>query len=118
MSYLLSSTTIRRPTAIKETNGTQFAQQKTLQGAVGRDYFGNNKRVWELTYNNVNQTDYATIKSIYDSYQLTGNTKTWQITETNYSVDSTDVHIDLQERGFSAKGTDYLSDFTLTLTEA
>jgi len=28
------------------------------------------------------------------------------------------VHIDLQERGFGVKGTDYISDFTLVLTEA
>lgn len=118
MGYILDSTTIRSPHSINETNGKQFAQQKALSGAVGRDFFGSNKRRWVLEYKNVNTTDYAIIKNIYDSYQSNASTKTWEITETNYTVSSTDVHIDLQERDFSVKGSDYLSDFTLVLTEA
>lgn len=100
-----------------EANSTQVAQQKTLQGTVGRDYFGSNKRVWTLNYENVNITDYSAIKTIYDSYLSTGTAKTWQITETNYTVASTSVHLDLLVREFRIKGNDYLSNFTLTLTE-
>lgn len=118
MSYLLSATSIRRPNSINERNLTQYAQQKALDGSVGRDYFGANKRVWTLEYANTNQTDYNTIKTIYTSHLTTGETKSWQITETNYSVSATQVHIDLLERDFTIKGTDYLSNFTLILTEA
>lgn len=118
MSYILDSVTIRRPHEIAEGNSTQVAQNRVLNGAISRDYFGSNKRVWELTYENVKKADYDTIKSIYDSYLSTGNTKTWEITETNYTISETDVHIDLVERGFRVKGSDYLSDFNLVLTEA
>lgn len=118
MAYVLSSTTIRRPSQFTETNNTQVAQNRTLSGSVTRDYFGDNKRVWVLDFTNVNKTDYDTIKTIYDSYLSTGATKTWEVTETNYTISSVNVHIDLLERGFSIKGSDYLSDFTLTLMEA
>lgn len=118
MAYVLDSTEIRSPSSINETNNTQTVQQRSLSGEVNRDIFGTNKRVWQLEYNNVNATDYNTIKTIYDSYLSTNATKTWAITETNYTVSSVNVHIDLSERGFRVKGTDYLSSFTLVLTEA
>lgn len=118
MAFVLSGTTIRAPYEVKETNSTQVAQNRTLSGAVSRDYFGSNKRVWELVYKNVKITDYATIKTIYDSYLSTGSTKTWAVTETNYTVASTNVHVDLQERDFNVRGSSYISDFTLILTEA
>lgn len=117
MAYLLSGTSIRRPSNFKETNATQAAQQQALNGTVSRDYFGSNKRIWTLDYQNVNSTDYATIKTIYTAYLSGPTVKTWQVTETNYTVSSVNVHIDLLERGFSVKGSDYLSDFTLILTE-
>lgn len=118
MAYVLNSTTIRRPSQFTESNNSQSAQNRTLDGSITRDYFGDNKRVWTLDFENVKKTDYDTIKTIYDSYLSTGSTKTWEVTETNYTISSTNVHIDLVERGFSIKGVDYLSDFTLTLTEA
>lgn len=118
MAYLLDSTTIRSPGSIKESNSTQVAQNRTLDGSVSRDYFGSNKRVWVLDYQNVKKASYDTIKTIYDSYLSTATAKTWQITETNYTVAETSVHVDLLERGFGVKGEDYISDFTLILTEA
>lgn len=117
MSYILNGSEIRSPSTLEELNSTQYAQQRTLNGMIGRDYFGSNKRIWQLDYNTVNATDYSTIKTLYNTY-LAGATLTWEITEPNYTVSQTNVHVDLLERGFSVKGTDYLSDFTLTLTEA
>lgn len=118
MSYLLSGSTIRPPSAFDESNSVQMAQNRVLSGAIGRDYFGSKKRVWTLSYENVNVTDYNTIKALYDAYLSTGAALTWQVTETNYTVSQTSVHVDLLERSFKIKGTDYLSDFDLILTEA
>lgn len=118
MSYLLAGSAIRSPYQLKETNSTQMAQQRALSGAVARDYFGSNKRVWVLDYQNTKKADYDTINTIYRTYLSTAAAQSWQITETNYAVAATTVHIDLQERGFSVKGTDYISDFSLILTEA
>lgn len=116
--FILSGQTLKGPNTFDETNSTQVAQQRTLSGAVGRDYFGSNKRIWTLEYRNANPTAYATIQAIYSSYLSTGTIVTWQVTETNYTVASTNVHVDLQSRGFSVRGSSYISDFTLILTEA
>lgn len=116
--YLLDATEIRSPYEFYETNNKQMAQNRTLDGAVNRDFFGSNKRVWVLDYRNTNVTDFNVIKAKYDAYQANGATMTWQVTDTNYSVSSTMVHVDLVERSFSIRGTSYISDFTLTLTEA
>lgn len=118
MGYILDGSTIRRPYQIEERNSTQMAQHRTLDGSISRDYFGDNKRVWVLTYRNTNAADYTTIKTIYDTYLDDNLTVTWEITETNYDVNSTNVHVEVLERGFSIRGTDYLSDFDLILTEA
>lgn len=118
MAYILSGSTIRAPKQLRETNSTLVAQQRTLQGTVNRDYFGSNKRIWILNYRNTKKTDYDTIKAIHTAYLATGAAVTWQSTEPNYTFASTSVHVDVQERNFSIRGTDYISDFDLILTEA
>lgn len=118
MAYLLDATEIRRPMELVEQNNTQVAQHRTLSGAITRDYFGSNKRVWRLEYRNVLKSEYDAIKTIYDSYLSTGTAKSWEITESNYTISATTVHVDLQEREFRVGGSSYISDFTLILTEA
>lgn len=118
MAYVLAGVSIRNPYELDESNSTQVAQNRTLGGAVTRDYFGSNKRVWTLEYQNTKKADYDIINTIYQSYLSTGTAQTWQVTETNYTVSLTSVHVDLVERAFKVRGTDYISDFTLTLTEA
>lgn len=118
MSYILASQTIRAPKAVHESNLTQFAQQKTLSGAVGRDYFGSNKRVWTLSYTNVNQTDYNIIRTIYLAYLGSATPQVFTSTESNYPVNNANVHLDFLDRDFNVSGIDYLSDFDLILTEA
>lgn len=118
MAYLLNGSTIRNPNELEEQNSSQYAQQRTLQGTNNRDYFGDNKRVWRAFYETAKKADYDTIKAIYDTYLSTGNPVTWEVTEPNYTIAEVNVHMDLLERGFRVKGTDYLSDFDLILTEA
>ena len=118
MSYILNGTTIKPPNSGGEMNSTQFAQQRVLSGGVGRDYFGSNKRVWRYSYTNSSKADYDTINGLYQTYLSTGTALTWQVTETNYTVSQTNVHVDLLERDFNVTGSDYISDYTLTLTEA
>lgn len=118
MSYLLNGSTIRRPVKLRVSNDSQSAQNRTLDGSITRDYFGSNKRVWVLSYENTTKTDFDTINTIYSSYLSTHTPQAWEITETNYTISATTVHVDLKVREFSVGGADYISDFTLTLTEA
>lgn len=118
MSYLLAATQIRAPHDLEESNSTQYAQQRTLSGAVNRDYFGSNKRVWALTYENTKKADFDIINAIYQSYLSTGTAQTWQVTEVNYTVTATTVHVSLEVRSFGVQGEDYISSFDLILVEA
>lgn len=118
MSFILGGSTIKGPNTFEETNSTLLAEQRVLSGAVGRDYFGSNKRVWRLDYKNVNTTSFTTINNVYQTYLTSGTAQTWHVTETNYTISSTNVHIDLLLRGFNIRGSSYISDFTLVLTEA
>jgi hypothetical protein len=118
MSYVLASTTIKSPQSLDETNSTMVAQHRTLDGTVTRDYFGTNKRVWSLSYRNTKKADYDTINTIYQAYLLDEVPKSWSVTETNYTISATTVHIDLLVRSFSVRGDSYISDFDLILTEA
>lgn len=118
MAYRLDATTIKAPQRMSEENSTQMAQQRTLDGSVNRDYFGTNKRVWIAHYRNVQKADYDTIKGKYDTHLSTGNALTWEVTETNYTISQTSVHVDLQIRRFRVGGKNYISDFDLILVEA
>lgn len=118
MPYILNGTTIKAPTKLDTSNNTQVAQKRVLSGGISRDYFGSNKRVWKLTYQNVQKTYFDVLNTLYTNYLSTATAVTWQVTETNYTVASTTVHIDIPDRSFSTGGEDYLSDFIVILTEA
>lgn len=117
MSYSLGGTAIRRPTTMHESNNTQYAANRVLSGANTRDYFGANKRVWTLNYKTLNATDFATIYAVYQAFLTNKMPITFVVTEGNYPVNTT-VHVDFPDRDFSIPGSSYLSDNTLTLTEA
>lgn len=118
MSYLLDSVAIRPPKNLEEQTLDLFAQQRSLNNAINRDYFGDTKRVWVFDYVNTQPSDYSTIRAIVDSYKSTSTAKSFESTETNYTIAATTVHLDLIKRGFTYAGSDYISDFSLVLTEA
>ena len=118
MAYTLNASEIRAPHEINESNNSQVAVQRTLNGSINRDYFGDNKRFWLLSYRNVTKTDYDTIKAFHTTYLSTGTTVAFASDETNYTIASTQCHIDINERGFTIRGATYISDFDVILTEA
>lgn len=116
--YTLNGTQIKAPKLMQENNNTQYAANRTLSGNNTRDYFGSNKRVWTLQFSNLTATDYATINTLYQTYLANESPMAFVVSEGNYVVTSTNVHIDFPDRTFSIGGTTYLSDCTLILTEA
>jgi hypothetical protein len=121
MSFLLNGSVIRKPNSMNESNSTQVAQNRTLGGNINRDYFGNNKRVFTLSYQNVNYTDWSTVNTLYQTYLTNKTTQNFQITDTNYNGAATAAlacHIDLLTRDFKIPGSTYLTDFVLILTES
>lgn len=117
MSYILAGQNIRRPKTLEEGNSTQYAQVRTIAGTNHRDFLGGNKRIWTLQYENVNISDYNTINAIYQNYLATKAAVTFQVSEVNYTVAQTNVHVDLTVRQFMMPGSSYISNFVLILTE-
>lgn len=117
MSYSLAGSTIKAPNTLEEENDSQMAENRTLDGTIHRDFFGSNKRKWTLEYSNTKKADYDTINTIYQSYLSNNTVVAFISTETNYPITSTNVHVDLKSRNFRVGGEDYISDFTLILTE-
>lgn len=117
MAFTLDGQNIKAPKSLNEKSDTLYAQQRTLQGTINRDYFGDRKRVWTLSYSNTNKTDFDIMNTIYQSYLSTNTPKSWVVTETNYTVSATTVHMNLDARVFKVGGEDYISDFTLVLSE-
>lgn len=118
MPFTLSNTAIKSPTRLRVDNSTQVAVNRTLSGANTRDYFGSNKRVWTLEFDNLNTTDFGIIDALYQAYLITEAAVTWIITEGNYATSQTNVFVDFLTRSFQVPGSSYLSDCTLILTEA
>lgn len=98
------------------TRTSQFAENKTLDGSVNRDYFGDDKNVWELHYDLINNDDYSTILSIYDDYINVG-TRYFETTGEAITI-GTLVHVQVNQRSFNVGGSQYLAGFVLTLIEA
>lgn len=119
MAFSVGGIEIKRPKSIKEVRVEQYAQQKALDGTVSRDYFSSRvgtKRVWELSYDNVQPSDYNVIDGVYTTYKSTDTAQPWVSDYVNYDVGAT-VHMDLVNREFTQQGTDFISSFTLILTE-
>ena len=120
MAFTLGGSEIKRPKSLSEIRDEQYAQQKALDGTVARDYFSSRigtKRIWSLEYENVQPSEYDIIDAVYSTYKSTDTPVAWVSDETNYTI-SASVHMDLVNRKFSQSGNQYISSFTLKLTEA
>lgn len=114
--YILGGTNIKRPTDIVESNSTIYVQQRTLDGQFNRDFFGDNKRVWVLSYDYLTKDDYDTIKAIHTTHLSTSSGVSFSINDTNYTVSAT-VLVDINEREFVMRGESYITSIDLILTE-
>lgn len=116
MSYLLGGVSIKRPSSMSVSRESQFAQQKTLDGSVNRDYLGSDKLVFELVYDNITTGDYTVLIERYDDY-IDNGTRFFDTTGEAVEY-GTLVHVDLRPREFRVKGSSYISRAVLILTEA
>lgn len=115
VAYVLGGISIQPPHRFSEANDTLYAENRVLEGDINRDFFGENKRVWDLEYENLNPEDSAIIKALYYDYLDSGETKTWEVTGDNYFITETSVHIDLPDRTIHPA---YITSFVIRLTEA
>lgn len=112
MSYLLDSSTLPNPVEFTRETVEASTQNVTIEGKDKKDIV-NRKERYILEFTKLTQ---AQISSIMAKYNLQ-TTLSFQVTETNLTINATDVHIDIPQRAYNTGGDQYREDITLILTE-
>jgi hypothetical protein len=112
MAYILDGTTIKSPRALREAPLNIETEHQTISGDTKKDITARKMR-YILFYENILKTDADTIFSIYDQKAVV----TFQVTDTNKTISSRNVHVDVSGREYATLGTSYLVTFNLILTE-
>jgi len=84
----------------------------TLKGRTKKDIVAR-KEQFVIKYVMLTQTE---VNAIMGEYNLEA-TRNFSISETNLTIASTPVHIDIAERAYNTAGDSYREDLTLVLTE-
>ena len=114
MSYTLGTTTLPRPRPGKfktksiETSGSVTA----LNGTLKKDIV-NRKFQYVFEYEGLTIAEVASILTEHDLQAV----RNFVVDETNLTIASTSVHIEVTDREAHAGGLEYLEDLVLTLTE-
>ena len=114
MSYNLGLITLPTPkrgdfTRRQIETGAGFM---TLDGTTKKD-ITNRKEQYVLSYELLTQAEISSILSEYDLQ----TTRDFSVNETNLTIASTPVHIDIKDRRYNTAGDSYREDLTLILTE-
>lgn len=112
MAYLLNGTTLPNPQKFQRLPVEISRKLNMLNGATKKDIVGR-KEQYILSYQLLTQAQMATINSIYNL----NSEVTFQVTETNLTIEQTTVHMEISSRTYRVMGSSYLEDVTLVLTE-
>lgn len=112
MAWLLGSITLPNPSAFARDVIERSQKIITLNNTTKKDITGR-KEVYTLGFQMLTQSEVNSILSEYDLQ----TTRNFQVTETNLTIASTPVHIEIQRRGYNTPGDQYREDVTLVLEE-
>ena len=111
MAYILNGTTLKSPTTFDRETIESSVKHNLLTGRTVKD-IRNRKDRFILTFQYLSAAERNAIINIWQLETCV----TFEVTETNLTIASTDVHVEIPERGY-LKGGDYREFFTLILTE-
>lgn len=83
-----------------------------INGNSRKDVSGR-KEQFQLTFKRLSQ---ATLAQILSEYELK-TTLLFVVTDGDLNIASTEVHVDVSQRDYNTKGSEFREDFTLVLTE-
>lgn len=112
MSYNLGSITLPRPVGLTRETIEKSAKIITLDNTTKKDITGRKER-YILEFKMLTQTEINTILSEYDLQ----TTRNFSVSETNLTITSTPVHIEIERRAYNTPGNEYREDITITLEE-
>lgn len=112
MSYTLGDTTLPTPVNFSRKYIETGSKVTTLDGTTSQDIM-NRKEEYVLEFKNLTQAEVGNILSEYNLQ----TTRNFAVSETNLTISSTPVHIDITGREYNAKGNEYREDLVMVLTE-
>ena len=112
MSFILGAQTLLNPKSFKREFVETSASNLLIEGKTTKRV-ENRKERFTLTYQNLTAAQASSILSEYD----TDETRLFQVTESNLTIATTKVHIDVSTRNYPLTGKAYRHDLTLVLTE-
>ena len=111
MAYHLGNTTLPTPVSFTREFIETSASNNLLDGTTKKD-ITNRKERFILKFSSLTQ---AEVSAILAEYELL-STKNFWVDETNLTINSTPVHIDIGGREY-LKGSDYRENLEMVLTE-
>ena len=110
--WTLGGVTLPNPQGFSQKFIKQEIWHESINGRTTRD-ISSRKMQYELYFSRIPQTTVAQIVSLYEQRQslaFTAEDGSLQIAETQ-------VHVDISDRQYSTKGSEFREDFTLVLME-
>ena len=111
MSMILGSVTLPNPVSFEREFVESGSTNTALTGRTTKD-IRNRKERFVLKFERLTLTE---INSVLSEYNLE-TTRNFSSSETNLTISSTPVHIEIDKRDYM-KGGEFRSDLTLVLTE-
>lgn len=112
MAYIIGALTLPRPKAFARDTIEKSVTHELLDGTTKRDV-QNRKEKYTLEFRYLTQ---AQVGQILAEYNLE-TARNFQVTETNLTIASTPVLIDIRRREYNTPGNEYREDITLILEE-
>lgn len=112
MGYTLGSITLPNPVSLSREHVETSVANITINGTTFKD-ITNRKERYILSFVNLTQAEIGNIMSEYNMQTH----RNFVVSETNLTINSTQVHIDIASREYNSKGIEYREDITLVLTE-
>jgi hypothetical protein len=112
MTYLLGGVTLPNPKSFTRKFLETGAENLIIEGKTTKRV-ENRKEQFTLNYTNLTV---AEVNNILSEYEL-NSVRDFSVTETNLSISSTPVLIDVMDREYVPAGESYRENLTLVLTE-
>lgn len=112
MAYTLGSITLPNPQNFQREYIETAAFILTLNNTTKKDLVGRKER-YILEFTMLTQ---AEIASMLSEFEL-NTTRNFSVSESNLTIASTPVHIELERREYNTPGNEYREDIVLILTE-
>lgn len=112
MTYILGGITLPNPKELIREQVETAGTVNTINGITKKDIVSRKER-FTLVYQMLSQANASILLGIWGGQDI----KTFQVTETNLTINPTSVHVEIEKREYTTKGNTYREDITLVLTE-